>query len=211
MIEVIVADDHQLFVDGVTQALNALPDMRVIGRVGDGEALMELLANRHPDVLLLDIDMPGATGLEVLDRLDPPPPTLVVSMHAADGDRRAAMEAGAMGFLSKGVPLSDLAAAIRAVEAGEALDDAGTLADVLDRHRAARLDPGAAALTERERELLRLLAKGVTATDEMADALYISQKTVKNHLANIYAKLGVSDRAQAAVEAIRLGLVSREA
>jgi DNA-binding NarL/FixJ family response regulator len=210
VIDVIVADDHQLFVDGVTQALGALPDMRVIGRVGDGEALLELLTRRHPDVLLLDIDMPGMTGLEVLNSLDPPPPTLVVSMHVSDGDRQAAMEAGAMGFLSKGVPLSDLAAAIRAVDAGEALDDAAVLAAVLDRHRAARLDPGAAALTERERELLRLLAKGVTATDEMADALYISQKTVKNHLANIYAKLGVSDRAQAAVEAIRLGLVSRD-
>ena len=209
MIDVIVADDHQMFVDGVTQALNALPDMRVVGRVGDGEALIQLLASRDPDVLLLDIDMPGATGLEVLERLDPPPPTLVVSMHVADGDRQAAMEAGAMGFLSKGVPLSDLAAAIRAVEAGEALDDAVTLSDVLDRHRAARLDPGAAALTEREKELLRLLAQGVTATDEMAEALYISQKTVKNHLANIYAKLGVSDRAQAAVEAIRLGIVLR--
>ena len=176
MIDIIVADDHQLFVDGVTQALNALPDMRVVGRVGDGDAPHGASRQRRPDVLLLDIDMPGATGIEVLDRLDPPPPTLVVSMHAADDDRRAAMEAGAMGFLSKGVPLSDLAAAIRAVEAGEALDDAATLAAVLDRHREARLDPGAAALTDRERDLLRLLAKGVTATDEMADALFISSE-----------------------------------
>ena len=128
----------------MTQALNALPDMRVVGRVGDGEALMELLANRRPDVLLLDIDMPGATGIEVLDRLDPPPPTLVVSMHAADADRRAAMEAGAMGFLSReGIPV-DLAAAIRAVEAGEALDDAATLPAV-STGAEPRLDPGAAA------------------------------------------------------------------
>jgi len=80
------------------------------------------------------------------------------------------------------------------------------LAEVLDRHRAPQLDEGAASLTAREREILKLLASGVSATDELADQLYISQKTVKNHLANIYEKLAVADRAQAAVEAIRLGL-----
>ena len=90
--------------------------------------------------------------------------------------------------------------------AGEDLLDQDTLDEVLARHRAPQLDEGAASLTAREREILRLLASGVSATDELADQLYISQKTVKNHLANIYEKLAVADRAQAAVEAIRLGL-----
>ena len=106
----------------------------------------------------------------------------------------------------KSTPLPDLAAAVRAVHAGENLIQAEDLDVVLDRHRQPLLDPGAARLTDRERELLALLASGVSSTDDLADQLYISQKTVKNHLASIYEKLAITDRAQAAVEAIRLGL-----
>ena len=120
------------------------------------------------------------------------------------------MKAGAMGFFSKGVPLATLAAAIRAVADGEMLIeyDDETRDDVLARYMAARLDPGAEALTPREVELLRLLASGVSATDELAERLYISQKTVKNHLASIFQKLAVADRTQAAIEAIRLGFAN---
>jgi len=120
------------------------------------------------------------------------------------------MAAGAMGFFSKGVPLATLAAAIRAVADGEMLIeyDEETHDEVLARYMSAKLDPGAQALTPREVELLQLLASGVSATDELAERLYISQKTVKNHLASIFQKLAVADRTQAAIEAIRLGLAN---
>ena len=128
-------------------------------------------------------------------------------MHATDEYRKKAADQGAVGFLSKSTPLLELAAVIRAVAQGEVVLDSTTLRDIVERHGEPVLDPIAATLTNRERELLSHLAEGTTATDELSEKLFISVKTVKNHLANIYEKLGVSDRAQAALEAIRLGLV----
>jgi DNA-binding NarL/FixJ family response regulator len=151
--------------------------------------------------------MPEKSGLAVLDELIDSPKVVVVSMHAGTEERRRAHELGAAGFLSKSAPLTDVAAAVRAVAAGcNLFETTPTLREILDNHRDPDLDPGAASLTRREREVLSLMARGITATEELADALFISQKTVKNHLANIYFKLAISDRAQAAVEAIRLGL-----
>jgi DNA-binding NarL/FixJ family response regulator len=109
--------------------------------------------------------------------------------------------------MSKSTRLADLAAAIRAVHSGYVMD--GTEEEtraLLDDHQQAQLDPGASSLTERERELLSYLARGISSTEELAEELFISQKTVKNHLASIFQKLSVADRTQAAVEAIRLGL-----
>ncbi len=207
MIRVVIADDHTLFAEGLQRALDSLPDIHVQGTAPDGEEMLHLLAQEPVDVLLVDVDMPRLGGLEALRRLDDPPPTIVVTMHADDAHRQKAAAAGAVGFLSKSAPLPDLAAAIRAAAAGENVLDTTTLRDTLDRHRQPHLDPGAAALTARERELLGLLARGVSGTEDLAEELFISQKTVKNHLASIYEKLAVADRAQAAVEAIRLGLV----
>jgi DNA-binding NarL/FixJ family response regulator len=130
----------------------------------------------------------------------------MVTMHTDDDQRRRAQAAGAVGFLSKATPLPDLAAAVRAVNAGNNLLTAEDPASLMDDHRQPVLDEGAAALTAREKEVLQLLASGVTSTEDLSDRLFISHKTVKNHLANIYEKLAVADRAQAAVEAIRLGL-----
>jgi DNA-binding NarL/FixJ family response regulator len=129
-------------------------------------------------------------------------------MHASDEQRERATNAGAKGFFSKAVPLTTLAAALRAVADGHDLMelDEEERDELLESYREAQLDPGAASLTQREREILQLLAIGVSATDELADRLYISQKTVKNHLASIFQKLAVSDRTQAAIEAIKLGI-----
>jgi DNA-binding NarL/FixJ family response regulator len=203
-----IADDHQLFADGLNQALSALPDMRVVGVVGDGGQLVTLLKSQPADVLLVDIDMPGVDGIETLKRLPRPTKALVVTMHADAEHAQAAREAGAAGIFSKGAPLSELAAAVRAVAAGEELFAWADVNAVLGQHRSPVLDPGAESLTQREIEILRLLAKGVSSTEDLADRLYISQKTVKNHLASIFNKLSVSDRTQAAIEAIRLGLAS---
>jgi len=208
LIEVLVADDHTLFAEGVSQALAAIPDLHVAGTASGGVELLELAKNLQADVLLVDLEMPDLSGFEVLKRLKGSVPAIIVTMHADETRRTQAMEAGARGFLSKSTPLPQLAAAVRAVAAGENLTSLSTtLREILDQYMEPSLDPGAASLTARERELLTLLGEGVSHTEDLAERLYISPKTVKNHLASIYEKLGIADRTQAAVEAIRLGLV----
>jgi len=208
MIRVMIADDHQLFAEGLSQALNSLPDTRVVGVVNSGPELQTSLDTQPAEVSIVDIEMPGGDGIETISRLGRTSRAIVVSMHADDQQKKRAAEAGARGFFSKGVPLATLAAAVRAVAGGHNLialtdEDRDSL---LESYLEATLDPGAASLTPREREILQLLAVGVSATDELAERLYISQKTVKNHLASIFQKLAVSDRTQAAIEAIRLGI-----
>lgn len=208
MIRVMIADDHQLFAEGLSQALNILPDARVVGVVESGPALIEALTAQPAEVAIVDIEMPGGDGIDAISTITARTAAIVVSMHAGDEQKQRATRAGAKGFFSKAVPLATLAAAVRAVADGKNLMD---LSDedrdsVLEGYREAILDPGAASLTQREREILQLLAVGVSSTDELADRLYISQKTVKNHLASIFQKLAVSDRTQAAIEAIRLGI-----
>lgn len=206
MIRVAIADDHRLLLEGLEEALGSLPDLDVVGTASDGNELAQLVAETAPDVLLVDIDMPRLDGLTALKQLDDPPPAIVVTMHIDEDHRRLAQRAGARGFMSKATPLPQLAAAIRAAHAGENLMDPATADDLLRVHSEPILEAGAASLTQREKELLGLLASGASSTEELAHELFISQKTVKNHLASIYEKLGVTDRAQAAVEAIRLGL-----
>ena len=209
MIRIVIADDHVMLLDGLRTALASLPDVDVVATARNGEELIEIVREVKPAVVVVDIEMPKLSGLEALGRLDKKVQAVVVTMHADEEQRHRAEEAGAVGFLSKSAPLPDLAAAVRAAAAGEDFINPASTREILDRHQEAVLDPGAAALTDREREVLALLARGVSATDEIAEELYISQKTVKNHLANIYDKLGVNDRAQAAVEAIRLGIDGR--
>ena len=204
MIRVTIADDHQLFAEGLSEALTALPDIRVVGVANSGQELLEKLRAQPADVVLVDLEMPGLDGLGALDQMPAGTRSIVVSMHDTPDRRMTARQAGALGMFSKGAPLTDLAAAIRAVAAGEDLYKAGP--DVLERFRRPVLDPGAAALTEREIEILQLLARGVSSTEDLADRLFISQKTVKNHLASVFQKLSVADRTQAAIEAIKLGL-----
>ncbi len=209
MIRVLIADDHQLLLEGISQALDLLPDITVVGAASDGKELVSKAKELAPDVLVIDQEMPKLTGLGALQKLRDAPPAVVVTMHADEAHRAKAEAAGAVGFLSKSAPLPTLAAAVRAAAAGEVFVDTVGGNVMLDDYQEAVLDPGAAALTARERELLALLTRGISSTEELADHLYISQKTVKNHLASIYEKLAISDRAQAAVEAIRLGLGKR--
>ena len=204
LIRLMIADDHQLFADGLGEALSVLPDMRVVGIAVSGQDLLEKLKSQPADVILVDLEMPGLDGLGALSRLPTTQRAIVVTMHDSQATRAAAQRIGAKGLLSKGTPLTDLAAGIRAVNAGESLFEISN--ENLRRFAQPTLDPGAAALTDREREILQLLAKGVSSTEDLADRLFISQKTVKNHLASIFQKLSVADRTQAAIEAIRLGI-----
>lgn len=207
MIRVWIADDHTLFAQGLSRALEGLPDIRVVGIAATSAELLDSIDSQPAEVCITDLEMPGGGGVAVLESLDDTP-AIVVTMHADDAQRQAAFTAGAAGFFSKATPLPTIAAAIRAVAAGEVFDPSDDQANrvLLERFSQPELDPGAASLTEREKEILAHLARGVSATDELADILFISQKTVKNHLASIFQKLAVSDRTQAAVEAIRLGL-----
>lgn len=206
MIRVWIADDHTMFAQGLSRALDGLPDIRVVGIASTGTELLEGLSSQPAEVVVTDLEMPGGGGATVLQSVTDVP-VLVVTMHVDAQQRTAAAKAGAAGFFSKSAPLATLAAAIRAVADGERLDPTSEDTDAaLADYQAPTLDPGAASLTEREREILSHLARGVSATDELAEILFISQKTVKNHLASIFQKLAVSDRTQAAIEAIRLGL-----
>lgn len=205
-IRVAIADDHLLVLDGMKQALNALPDIQVVAVATTGDELTSVIAAAQPDVVLVDIEMPDKTGLAALREVENPPPALVVTMHTEAEYRERAAAAGAVGFLSKATPLPELAAAVRAAHDGVNLMGVDELELALAPYQEAKLSPGAESLTSRERELLGLLAGGISGTDELAEEMFISQKTVKNHLASIYEKLGISDRAQAVVEAMRLGL-----
>ena len=207
-IKIVIADDHTMMREGLSQALDSIPDIEVIATAADGRQLLEILERVTPDVALVDIEMPKLSGIGALRRLEGKPLAIVVTMHTDDDQRRKAAAAGARGFLSKSAPLPDLAAAIRAVAAGEIIIEEESTPEILDQHRQPILDEGAAALTARERELLKLLASGVSSTEDLADQLYISQKTVKNHLASIYQKLDARDRTQAVLQAVRMGIVT---
>lgn len=205
-IRIAIADDHGLFAEGLANAVNTQPDMRTVHVSGTATELREKLPTQPADLVLIDWEMPGG-GPETIAHLAARTRVIVVTMFAGIAVNCLAMEAGAMGVLSKSIPLDRLTAAIRAVHAGHFLpDDSTERTELLARFSKATLDPGAASLTEREIELLRHLARGVTATEDLANEMFISHKTVKNHLASIFVKLSVSDRTQAAIEAIRLGL-----
>ena len=159
MIRVMIADDHQLFAEGLSQALNSLPDARVVGVVNSGPGLEEALMGQPAEVSIVDIEMPGGDGIVTIERLGRQSKAIVVSMHASDEQKQRARDAGARGFFSKAVPLTTLAAAVRAVADGKNLLDLNDEErdDLLETYREAQLDPGAASLTAREREILQLL------------------------------------------------------
>lgn len=207
MIRTLIADDHQLFADSLATGIRAIADLDVVATAADGVAALDVLRSNDVDVVIMDLEMPNMDGLSVLTSAESIPATIVVTMHATADREAAAFAAGARAFLPKSTPLTDLAAAIRAVHGGITLDDPTTQREILDRHQLIRLTAEAESLTSRERELLQTLATGITTTPDLAETLFISEKTVKNHLASIYEKLAVSDRAQAVLEAIRLGVV----
>ncbi len=207
MIRILIADDHQLFAESLALGITAIPDLVVVATACDGREALQVLKEQQIDVLVVDLEMPEVDGLTVLRSQRPSLPSIVVTMHASDEQRRAAFAAGASAFLPKSTPLGDLAAAIRAVNLGMTLRDNTTISEILSSHRQPVLDEIASSLTTRERELLTKMAEGLTSTPELAEALFISEKTVKNHLASIYHKLSVSDRASAVVEALNRGIV----
>jgi len=205
-ISVLIADDHPVVRQGIAVLLSVHDDMMVAGEAADGEETLRLAAQLRPDVLLLDLKLPRLDGVEVLRRLpDQSAGTrALVLTSAADRSQVAlALQAGAAGFLYKDVDPDALVRAIRSVHDGHTLL-AAEVADVLAARPADKAVAGLGALTGREREVLALLADG-KSNREIAGALRVSEKTVKTHVSSVLAKLGVADRTQAAVLAVRHG------
>jgi DNA-binding NarL/FixJ family response regulator len=206
---VVVVDDHDLFRRGLRGSLEE-QGLRVIGEAADGQEAVRLVVHAMPDVVVMDLQMPKMSGVEVVSELAVKAPAVKVLMLTVSGDEQSvtdAIEAGARGYLLKQATIEEIAAGVRAAAAGEALISPRIAAQLLERMR--RRVPGAPArprLTERELDVLRLVAEG-RDNQEIAAALTISPRTAKNHVASILAKLGLDNRIQAAVYAVRKGLV----
>ncbi len=214
-IRVLLVDDQKLMREGLRVLLEMEPDLDVVGEASDGAEALAAYAEQQPDVVLMDIRMPGMDGVEATRRLrERWPNARVIILTTFDDDEYVfeGLRAGALGYLLKDVSGHELAEAIRTVAAGGALIEPSVARKVLAEF--ARLAPPARAadaglpepLTEREQEVLRLLAQGLS-NREIAQRLFLAEGTVKNYVTSILGKLGVRDRTQAALRARELGLV----
>jgi DNA-binding NarL/FixJ family response regulator len=213
MIRVCLADDQALFRSGLRALLDLFDEIDVVAEAQDGEAALGAVLASKPDVLLLDVRMPKLNGIEVLKALqaqDVLPPTLLLTTFEDDAALIAGVKAGARGFLLKGVSPETLLEAIRTVASGGSYLYAPLIADLARDALTARQRDDKfeiiEALTPRETEILKLVASGI-GNRAIADALSLSEGTVKNHVSSIFAKLGVADRTNAVLRAIAKGLV----
>ena len=206
-VRVLVADDEPLVRSGLRLILDAEPDIEVVGEAGDGAQAVELARALRPDVVCLDVRMPGVDGLratELVLRLPEPPRVLVVTTFEHDGYVLDALTVGASGFLLKRAGADEMVQAVRTVAVGQSLLYPQALRDLV-RTRP-RATAGAPVLTPREREVLGLVAQGMTNA-EIAAALVVGVETVRTHVASVLAKLQARDRTQAVVLGYRAGLV----
>jgi len=227
MIRLLIADDHKLFRDGLRRILEMEEDLVVVGEASDGEEACRMAAALRPEVVLMDISMPTVNGVEATEcivRTVPDCRVIILSIHDDEAYVYRALSGGAKGYLLKEMDSEELIEAVRTVARGEAYIHPRVTNKVLDQLRRLRegqtpLPDGAAAafldeemvarfrqLTSREREVLQLMAEG-KSNRQIGEALFISEKTVKNHVSNIFQKLGVDDRTQAVVLAIKHGWV----
>lgn len=210
-VRVVIADDHTLVRQSLIKLVEAEPGFEVIGDVDRGDAVVDAVTRGVPDIVLLDISMPNLDGIEVaseLRRSSPEARILFLTAHDDDATVRRAVGIGADGYVSKTASTGELLQALRTVAAGGSFLSPSIARRVMEM-ASGREDEPARSLTEREMEILRLIATGMRPTD-VAERLFLSVKTVKNHLTSIYAKLGVQTAAQAVAEAYRLGLVTTQ-
>ena len=207
-LRVVIVDDHPLFREGLGAVL-ADAEMEVVGHAATGEEALEVVPRADPDVVLMDLHMPGMGGVEATRRLlveRPDLAVLVLTMMTDDATIAAALRAGARGYLLKEAEPQEIMRAITSVAAGNAVFGAGVADRILQKASAdAGRSPALPGLTEREEEVLDLVAKGLT-NDAIARRLYLSDKTVRNYVSTLFAKLGVSDRAAAVARARDAGL-----
>jgi DNA-binding NarL/FixJ family response regulator len=198
VIRVLVVDDHPMFREGLRGLLATVPDVEVLAAVGDGDEAVRRALELTPDVVLMDLNLPGTPGLEAIRRIarqPDPPAVLVLTMVDDDDSVTAALQVGARGYLLKGAVQEEILAAIRAVAGGGAVFGAGAAERVLAGRQRYN-----AQLTDREAEVLALVAAG-RSNAEIAAELGLSLKTVQNHVSRVLAKLQVRDRTQAAFRA----------
>jgi DNA-binding NarL/FixJ family response regulator len=210
-ITVFIADDHRLFRDGLRALLASAGDIEVVGEAATGSEAVERVEQLQPDVVLMDIQMPGLNGIEATRRITAASPhvgVIIVTMFEDDDSVFAAMRGGARGYILKGAGQEEVARTIRTVARGEALFGAAIAARLMAFFSAPRPPAPAEAfpeLTTREREVLDLLAAG-HSNEAIAARLVVSRKTVRNHVSNIFSKLQVAGRAEAIIRARDAGL-----
>jgi len=210
-IRVVIADDHPIFRDGLRGTFNSAAHTEVVAEAATGEEAVEAAAAHQPDVVVMDLHMPGLNGIEATRRIvhhSPHVGVLVLTMFEDDASVFAAMRAGARGYLLKGADKAEILRALQAVASGEAIFGPAVARRVIEYFAAPQVPGPPLAfpeLTEREREVLDLIAQGHN-NEAIARQLVLSQKTVRNHVSNIFAKLQVADRAQAIVRARKAGL-----
>ena len=208
---ILVADDHPTFRRGLRALIDSLPGIELIGEAADGEAAVEQAAQSLPDVVVMDLNMPGLNGVEATRRIvaaNPSIAVLVLTMLDEDESVFAAMRAGARGYVVKGADTDDLLRALESVSRGNVVFGPAVASRVLSyltRPLSARDPVLFPELSDREREILELLARGMSNI-QIARTLVVSPKTVRNHVSNIFTKLQVNDRAEAIRRAQAAGL-----
>jgi DNA-binding NarL/FixJ family response regulator len=205
ILRVLVADDHRLMLAAVRRALATAEDFEIVGEVSVGSHVLPAVRETKPDVVLLDLRMPELDGLACLERLRKHDPTIAVVMLSSYSDEaqiEAARQAGALGYVVKTVEPVDLPAVLRSALSGQPFAVWGT-----EEPRSAAPEPGVIPLSDRERAVLEAVARGLS-NREIGRQLWISEQTVKFHLRNLYRKLGISSRTEAARYAYRTGLLA---
>jgi len=204
-VRVLVADDHLVLRLGLVTLINDEPDLEVVAEAANGQEVVDLFKAHRPDVVLMDLRMPGHTGEEVIAALcaeDPDARVIVLTIHKGDEAVYTALRAGARGYLLKDVPTQEILAAVRAVHAGEQCIPPAIAARVAERIRKADLSP-------REVNVLKLIAAGLS-NKEIGDRLGVSDATAKKHVTGLLAKLGVRDRTHAVTLSLERGIIDLE-
>ena len=210
MTRLLLADDHRMLRDSLRRSMEE-NGFDVVGEAGDGADAVQLAQELRPDVVLMDVSMPNLDGVEAtrqITRLVPEAQVVMLTMHA-DGEVMArAIQAGAIGYLVKDCAITDVVSAVRLAASGESVLSPDLALSMLADVKKSAVDPGNghAPVSAREEQVLQLVADGLSLP-EVAAALFISVKTVKNHLASIYAKLDARDRTQAVLRAVRMGII----
>lgn len=213
-IRILIADDHAVLREGMRNLLEREKDFEVVGEAGDGEEAVRLGSELEPDLVIMDIVMPKLSGIEATKLIKQASPSTAVLVLTAYNDIRyiiGLLEAGACGYLLKSARSNEIVGAIRAVRSGESVLDPAVTHKLLQRVVGLVKEPGevqtGGQLTPREIEILRLAAKGMSNKD-IADELFLSLRTVKAHLTNIFNKIGVGSRTEAIIKGLREGYIT---
>jgi DNA-binding NarL/FixJ family response regulator len=206
-IDILVVDDHPLFRQGVVNSLEMVPDFQVVGETSSGEEALKLTLSLMPDVVLLDVSMPGWNGIVTAEKIALAcPATAIVMLTAADDKDKllAALKAGARGYVLKGVSAKELADVVRSACAGDVYVSPSIAAEMLVSLTKGKAPDPLQELTERERQILELIGTGLT-NREIGEKIFLSEKTIKHYVTNILQKLQVRSRVEAALLATRHG------